>query len=369
MKSVANRLPLHAVHAEIGAVFASPCGWELPFSYGDPEAEYRAVRTAAGLSDRSTCEVVEVTGRDRVSFLQGMLSNDLKALAPGQGCLAAFLDAHGTVQALLTVLMLEDRLLLMLGSGLAAKTLQTLDKYLISEKAYFKDVSAETAVFMVAGPAAAAVIERLTGEPLLPGAWAHAERKVAEIHVRVVTGGGETGESEAWLYVPASAGERVWRAVLEAGTPVGLRPLGVTALDVLRVESGVPWYGHDVDETVLLPEIPSEPYVSYTKGCYIGQEIVARIKYRGHVNRALTGLTFDGDRAPKPGSVIEAEGREVGRVTSAVRSFALNRPIALGFVRREHLEPGTAVTVKDNDLTLAARITALPFYRRGSTRP
>ena len=89
MKSVANRLPLHALHAEIGAVFASPCGWELPFSYGDPEAEYRAVRTAAGFCDRSVSEVVEVTGRDRVSFLQGMLSNDVKVLAPGQGCLAA----------------------------------------------------------------------------------------------------------------------------------------------------------------------------------------------------------------------------------------------------------------------------------------
>ena len=163
---------------------------------------------------------------------------------------------------------------------------------------------------MVAGPKTLAVIERLTGEPLLSPPWAHAER-----------------------------------------------------------QAGAPWYGHDVDETVLLPEIPSEPYVSYTKGCYIGQEIVARIKYRGHVNRALTGLTFDGDRAPKPGAVIEAEGKDVGRVPSAVRSFALNRPIALGFVRREHLEPGTAVTVKDNDLTLAARITALPFYRRGSTRP
>ncbi|MEK7362663.1 MAG: glycine cleavage T C-terminal barrel domain-containing protein, partial [candidate division NC10 bacterium] len=91
--------------------------------------------------------------------------------------------------------------------------------------------------------------------------------------------------------------------------------------------------------------------------------------YRGHVNRALTGLTFDGDRVPRPGAVIEADGKDAGRVTSAVHSFALDRPIALGFVRREHLEPGTAVTVKDNDLTLAARITALPFYRRGSIRP
>ena len=305
-----------------------------------------------------------MTGRDRVAFLQGMLTNDLKVLNPGQGCPAAFLDAHGKVQALLTVLSLEDRLLLMLNGGSAEKTLQVLDKFLISEKAFFRDVSAETALFLLAGPATAAVVERLTGEPPLPGAWAHAERRVAEIPVRVITGGGETGEAEAWLHAPLSAGERLWGEALEAGKPLRLRPIGVTALDVLRVEAGTLWYGHDVDETVLLPEIPAGRYVSYTKGCYIGQEVVARIKYRGHVNRSLTGLTFDGDRVANSGAAIEAEGRQVGHVTSAVSSYALNRPIALAFVRREHLEPGTRVTVRDDDLSLTARVTALPFYRR-----
>ena len=362
---MANQLPLRTLHAQLGAVFDSPCGWELPFSYGDPQAEYRVVRTAAGVIDQSHSSVLEVTGRDRVAFLQGMLTNDLKVLTPGQGCRAAFLDAHGKVQALLAVLVLDDRLLLMLHGGSAEKTLQALDKFLISEKVYFRDVSAEALLFLLAGPSTGAVIERLTGEPPLPAPWAHAERKAGEIALRVITGGGETGEAEGWLYAPALEGERLWRATLEAGNPVGLRPVGVTAFDVLRVEAGTPWYGHDVDETVLLPEIPLESYVSYTKGCYIGQEVVARVKYRGHVNRSLTGLTFDGDRVPRNGAVIETDNRQVGRVTSAVTSFAVNRPIAIAFVRREHVEPGTLVTVRDNDLTLTARVTALPFYRRG----
>lgn len=362
---MANQLPLHALHAQLGAVFDSPCGWELPFSYGDPQAEYRAVRTAAGVIDQSYSSVLEVTGRDRVAFLQGMLTNDLKVLTPGQGCPAAFLDAHGKVQALLTVLALDDRLLLMLNGGSAEKTLQALDKFLISEKAYFRDVSAEKALFLIAGPSTAAVIKRLTGEVPLPAPWAHAERTAGEIALRVITASGETGETEAWLYAGASEGERLWRATLAAGKPAGLRPVGVTALDVLRVEAGTPWYGHDVDETVLFPEVPLERYVSYTKGCYIGQEVVARVKYRGHVNRSLTGLTFDGDQVPRSGAVIAQDDRQVGRVTSAVNSFALNRPIALAFIRREHLEPGTLVTVRDNDLMLTARVTALPFYRRG----
>src|SRR5574337_522801 len=132
---MANRLPLHALHAELGAVFDAPCGWELPFSYGNPEGEHRAVRSAAGVVDQSLSSILEVTGRDRVAFLQGMLTNDLKVLSPGQGCPAAFLDAHGKVQALLTALVLEDRLLLVLSRrGTAEQTLQALDKFLISEK-------------------------------------------------------------------------------------------------------------------------------------------------------------------------------------------------------------------------------------------
>ena len=132
------------------------------------------------------------------------------------------------------------------------------------------------------------------------------------------------------------------------------------------MEAGIPWYGHDVDETTLLPEIPLDHLVSYTKGCYIGQEIVARVKYRGHANRLLTGFVFDGDRVPEFGATVVTNEKEVGRITSAVYSFSLHQPIALGFVRREWAEPGTAVMVRDGNLTLPARVSALPFYRRSS---
>jgi folate-binding protein YgfZ len=365
MASMVNRLPLRDLHAQLGAVFEAPCGWELPFSYGDPAAEYRAVRTAVGLVDRSPSGVVEVSGRDRLSFLQAMLTNDVKALSPGEGCAAAFLDAHGKVQSLLGVLVLEDRLLLILGSGSVAKTLELLEKHLISEKVSLRDASAETGRFMLAGPRAPAVVERLTGEPPLPAPWAHAERRVGDLACRVITGAGETGEPEAWLAVPSAQAPRLWEALLAAGKPEGLAPVGVTALDVLRIEAGVPWYGHDVDDTVLLPEIPLEPYVSYTKGCYVGQEIVARIKYRGHANRSLTGLALEGDHVPRHGALVEKDGHPVGRVTSAVRSLGLDRPIALAFVRREHLEPGTVLAVRDDQRLLTARVASLPFRSRG----
>jgi glycine cleavage system T protein len=359
---VSNTLPLHELHATAGALLEEVCGWLLPVHYGDPVAEHRAVRTAAGLLDRSLVGKVEVSGRDRASFLQGMLTNDVKALVPGHGCPAAFLDAHGKVQALLTVLALEDRLLLELPPGIAEKTLQTLDKFLISERAYFTNVTEAFALFALHGPAAGAVLADATGSPVSLEPYQHVELTVGAAPVRLcrVDGLGVTGFHLWGLHQHAAD---LWRSLVEVGKPHGLRPLGGAAFASLRVEAGVPCFGHDVDETTLLMEAPLEHLMSYTKGCYLGQEIVARIKYRGHVNRFLTGLTLDGAEVPDNGAAVLADGKEIGRVTSAVRSIALGRPIALAYVRREHLAPGTPVAVKHREASLGARVTALPFVR------
>jgi folate-binding protein YgfZ len=145
--------------------------------------------------------------------------------------------------------------------------------------------------------------------------------------------------------------------LLEAGA----LPVNEEAAEVLRVESGEPVYGIDVDDSVLLPELRREDLISYTKGCYIGQELVARVKYRGHVNRALAGLRLEGDTVPAAGTPVMAEGKEIGRLTSSARSLALGVPIALGYLRREHLEPGAPVAVGGGEPLIPARVAALPF--------
>jgi folate-binding protein YgfZ len=360
-----TQLALHALHQGLGAVFDGRCGWELPFHYGDPAAEHRAVREGAGLIDSSLVGKVEVTGRDRVSFLQGMLTNDLKLLEPGQGCPAAFLDAHGKVQTLLSVFLAPDRLFLELPPAMTTRTLQLLDKFLISEKVSFTDLTPAFACFSLQGPLAASVLKEFTAAPLPLEPYRHEERQVDGVGVRLFRVD-DTGEGGFHCWVPAEHAASTWTRLLKAGAPFGLRPVGLAALNALRVEAGVPWYGHDVDETTLLPEIPLDHLVSYTKGCYIGQETVARIKYRGHVNRLLVGFLFDGHRVPEFGAGVLKDEKEVGRITSAVHSFSLARPIALGFVKRECAEPGTTVTVQDGNLTLSARVSALPFYRRSS---
>jgi folate-binding protein YgfZ len=324
--------------------------------HGLGPAEYRAAREGVALFDRSALGKVSVTGRDRLAFLQGMLTNDVKGLQPGQGAPAAFLDAHGKVMALLVVYALADRALIELPASLTEKTLQTLDRYLISEKAVFESVDDAFAILSLQGPGARGLLEGLGDGPLSLPPYGHTEVSLAGLPARVINRPEGPGPGfHCWVAAGQAA---ALRGALEGA---GAVPAHAPTLEVLRVEAGQPWYPNDVDDSVILPETRLESLVSYTKGCYIGQEVVARVKYRGHVNRALSGLVLEGDRVPGPEARVTVEGREVGRVTSAVRSVALGRPIALGYVRREHFEPGTAVTVVDGAGEQRARVTALPF--------
>ena len=331
-----------------------------PESYGDAVAEYVAVRHGVGLLDRSDLGVLEVTGRDRATFLHAMLSNDVKSLSAGQGCAASFLDVHGKVQTLLVVLALDDRILLLTPPGLAAATLEALDKFLFSEKANFRDATGEHAVLVLAGPDALPLIRRLAGTGPAEPAWSHTVGTIEGATVRLVRGPGETGEAEIWVLAAAGGHDALWRAAVGAGA----RPIGLTAWETLRLEAGTPAFGRDVDSSVLLPEVAGfERLVSYTKGCYIGQEVVVRIRDRGHVNRYLRGLVLEGETVPARDSAVTIDGVDVGRVTSAAWSFGLKRPIALAYIRRQHAEPGTSVAVQIEGRGVPATVSALPFSR------
>jgi aminomethyltransferase len=349
-------LPLADLHAAAGARLEERHGFLIPMSYGDPAAEHRAVMTSVGLSDRSFAGKAVVTGRDGAAFLHGMLTADVKGLRPGEGCGAAFLDSHGKVLALVGAYALEDRLWLDLPTGLTQKTLGLLDHYLFSEKAAFEEADDAFVILSVQGREAPGFIERLTGGPPPGPEYHHLERVIGGGPVRVMSRwDGPAPGYHCWA--ESGQGAALWKALRHAGAI----PVGFTAQEALRVEAGQPRYGEDVDEDVLLPETGLEAFVSYTKGCYIGQEVVARVKYRGHVNRRLVGLTLEGGRAPARGAAVMHEDREVGRITSPAWSFGLGMPIALAYVRREYLAPGTLLSVDEAGERVPARITRLPF--------
>ena len=334
-----------------------------PPSFSDPAAEHAAVRGAVGLIDRRAHGLLEVTGRDRAKFLHAMLSNEVAGLVPGQGCSATLLDVHGKVQVLLRLLVLDDRVLMITPPDGAAATEAALDTYLFSEKAYFRDATGEEAMLLLAGPDAPAVAARLAGAQVPDRAWSHVPGSIGGVSVRLVRGGGETGEAEIWVMSPAADGERVWAACVEAGA----RAVGDTAFESLRVEAGTPSFPEDMGPTVLLPEVPFADLVSGTKGCYIGQEVIVRIRDRGHVNRLLRGLVLEGETMPPPGALVTAGDVEVGKVTSAAWSYSLKRPVALALVRRQHAEAGAALSVRAGDTAVSAVVSDLPIVPSSRT--
>jgi folate-binding protein YgfZ len=347
---VSNQLPLNDLHRSEGARLRDFSGWLVPADYGDVAAEHRAVMTGAGVIDRSMLGKATVTGRDRAAFLQGMLSNDVKGLQPGQGCPAAFLDAVGKVVSLLGVYALSDRILLELPTGSTEKFLQAIDKFLISEKAEFESSDEAYAILSLQGPKAGEVLARVSGTALDLAPYAHAEVAVGGAVVRVMRRA-EAVTPGFHCWVSLEDAPAVWKALRDGGAV----PVGAEAAETLRLEAGIPVYGVDVDEGVILPETRLEALISYTKGCYIGQETVARLHYKGRPNRHLRGLRLS---APaEPGTALRLGEKEVGRVGGACVSPAFG-PIALATLRRE-AEPGAELAVGEDGVT--ARVVDLPF--------
>lgn len=300
--------------------------WELPAHYQKhgARAEYDAVQQPGGrgLVDRSWRAVLRLTGPDRQTFLQGMVSNDVAALAPGQSCRAAFLDTTGHILADLHVHARPDALLIETDPRCLPALAGTLDKYLIMEEVEIADVSDD---------------------------WALLSLLCASPPPTVMDGGpGFVSGNDLWL--PVKAAPAAWEHLINSGST----PVGEAAAEILRVEAGEPAWGRELDASVLLPEADLPDAVSYTKGCYIGQEIIARLRARGQANRGLRGVLFGYDApVPPPGSTLHVPeegpepGREIGRITSAVASpLFQGRALALAYVRKEYFDAGTPVDVQ-----------------------
>jgi tRNA-modifying protein YgfZ len=184
-----------------------------------PSDEYTLVRRQVGLLDRGDFGVLELTGRDRSGFLHALVSNEIKALGPGQGCAATLLDVHGKVQVVLFVWVADDRIFVVTPPAMAAKTAEALDHYLFSEKVAIQDVSREHALFVLAGPAARETITRLAGATPPERPWSHVAAKLGETPVRLVSGAFETGEAEVWIMGPAGEATRMRETLVGAGAP------------------------------------------------------------------------------------------------------------------------------------------------------
>ncbi len=310
-----------------------------------PSEEHRAARRSAGLFDLSSRSQLEVTGPDRVSWLHNLLTNDIKSLTPGHGCEAAFLTQQAKVRALVVVYALPEALLLDGEASRAAALASALLTYRISEHVELKDRTSEFGLLALQGPQAPAILTAWAGTEAIPAREldhiAVAVREISSVIIRH-RGPGEFGFQ---ILTPAASKPTVWEQLLTVGGPMGLTPCGPEAWESLRIEAGIPRDGVDVTEEVLLPETGLDRVVSTTKGCYLGQEFVVRIRDRGQVTQRLCLLALEGTAAASAGAVVRAGDRDVGAVTSSAFVPTQGRALALGYLHRDAAQPGTTVTV------------------------
>ena len=359
-----QRSTLFPIQQTLGATFTEVAGWELPQHFGNPEAEYNAVRHSVGLCDLSHRSLVRLTGADRQRFLHAMVSNDTEFLQPGEGCYTTFLTNKGKLIADFVVYATDEAYWLDLEPQRAQTLIEALDFFVIADDVTLHDVTTEWGMISLQGPNAADLLTLAVGfaVPDMPE-YAHTTCRLGGHEARLIRRS-HTGELGYQLLAPSEALPSVWEALWQHRDACDARAVGLEALDVLRIEAGLPLLGCDMTEDTIPIEANLFDAISYTKGCYIGQEVIARIDARGHVNRKLVGLTLTGETMPAAGSPIHTPEREVGWITSATHSLALDQNIALGYVRREVVEPGTHVEVQVNGMTLQATVVELPFTHK-----
>lgn len=294
---------------------------------------YQALRSGAAVIDLSRRRLIVARGRDRARLLHNITTNEVKKLTPGAGCYAFLLTPQGRIQADLNLFCLADRFLIDTEPELGEKVLAHIRRFIISDQVELEDVTGRMGAVGLEGPAAAAILPAL-GAPV-PGAG-YAHLPWGEALVAAVTATGQPG------FRIFTTGPGEVRGKLEAAGAIPATPEDVR---IVRIENGKPRYGEDIFETSLPQETQQMHAVSFQKGCYIGQEIVERIRARGHVNRKLVRLEIAAREVPA-GAKVLAAGAEAGEVTSAVWSPAAGRTEALAYIRVPHGEPGATVEVE-----------------------
>ena len=355
MKGMSIETPLAELHRAAGAALAPYFGVALPEQFGDCSSEYRLAREHAALLDTNFRAVFSLSGPDRVRYLNAVLTSNVRDLAAGQGAIGLLLNAQGHILAELETLALEDRLLILGHQLIREQTAAILDKFIIMDDATLADETAQSGTLAIEGPAAPDIVRELTGIELAALApYAHAPAAIktlaGEVPCRVIRHS-LFGFPGAEFLIRREALAPLWNALSAAVRARGGGPIGYQALNALRLEAGIPWFGADFDQHQIPHEAAiDQTHISYTKGCYTGQEIVERVRSRGHVNRRRAAFLFSGAEPPAPGATLTvaaaeagraADASEIGHVTSAAFSPLARKPLGMGYLRREHSQPGT----------------------------
>jgi folate-binding protein YgfZ len=338
--------PLEEIERAEGAEMGNWFGSSLPSRFGDWRVEYGYLRESVGVVDKNNRAYLSFTGPDRVRYLNAILTNNIKGLEENHGTVALFLNPQGHIQAEIETYALREELFCVSYAMIRERLMEGLEKYIIMDDVTLTDRTEEFGTIGVEGPKAAEVAAELTGVDL--GEMEELESRevlVGGVHCRMTrrSPGGVNGAEFL-----AKRGEiaAVWKTVVEAARARGGGAAGYEALNVVRLEQRIPWFGYDFGEKRIPHEAGlQDSHISYTKGCYTGQEIVERVRSRGQVNRVRVSLRFERVEGVAANTVLMAEGKEVGMVTRTGFSPGMDAWIGMGYVRRERAGVGTKMEV------------------------
>jgi tRNA-modifying protein YgfZ len=344
---------LHETQQPSGAALGTgPVDVGRPAHFGSPQEEYVAATSAAALFDLSDRTQIELSGADRVRFLHSFCTNDVKRLSPGQGCEAFVTNVKGKVVGHVWIDALDSSLWLDADAGCNERLVTHLERYVINEDVGIADRSADTAELIVVGPEVVARLAGLgiDGDGLDNLGHRSGQLAGASVRVRRFDVGPHRGFA---IFAERNRLAACRQSLLEAG----LRAAGAEVWTALRIEAGLPVFGVDISDDNLAQEVGrTKTAISFTKGCYLGQEPIARLDAMGHVNRELRSLRLDGGNVPVPGTRVFADAAGsavVGTITSAAFSFATNSPVAMGLLRSNASACGQQVFVEGNPPTTA----------------
>lgn len=353
-----HRTPLYDVTTKQGASFQDWGDWELPATYGDLLTEYKAARDGAAVHDSSYVGRVKGTGEDVLDLIHRLSTNAVVSLEAGQGAPTVLTTDRGRILDLVTVLNLGDYILLLTGPQARDTVIEWIDKYTIVDDVEFEDVTSSTAMLSVIGPKAQDTLGGLAGIELDSFA-PHQSSKIVIAGVESYVVRRDLVDLPRFeVVVQGHDSEIVWQEIIGAGAI----PIGLEASEVLRVERVLPGHDRELGESYNPLETGLWGTISFTKGCYIGQEVIARLDTYQKVQKHLVSFSFSPDARVEAGVKLAREGREVGQVTSVVKVPTTGELIGLGYVRKEAAEVGTQISLaEEEDAWAKVEAQALPF--------
>jgi folate-binding protein YgfZ len=346
--------PLAAAHAAEGAKMGVWFGCTLPDYFGDAAAEYRSARDTVALIDKNYRAYLSFTGPDRVRYLNAILTNNIKDLASGHGIVSLLLNPQGHILAEIETYAVADRLLCVSYAMIRERLIEVLEKFIIMDDVTLIDETPRYGTLALEGPKTAALVKEVSGADLT---------KYEDLSTR----GGKVGSIPCFITKRSPGGvpgaefltesgklPELWQVLLDAVRWHEGAPMGYAALSATRLAQGVPWFSYDFGEKQIPHEAGlQDSHISYTKGCYTGQEIVERVRSRGQVNRQRVQLVFSGDVVPAADTLLTHDGKEVGHVTRAARIWDPTRVIGMGYVRKQATAPGTVLQWASGTATVA----------------